>query len=250
MIGLGLSIPQVAVRGGGGGFSPESLFANGEAGAWYDPSDLSTLWQDAAGTIPVTADGDPVGRVGDKSGNGHHLTQSTTAAKPAYRTDGMLHWLAFDGVDDFLSVVNAIKTTVSDWSFFIGARITAASDGPFFFDSQTGRLAFGSPGDAGESTGYFDGSWKTTSATFGVDHVNSYLLSGGGVVRVDGSQALSDTYTQKAISGTTRVGGEYNAPRHFITGRIYGIVLVDRAVTVAERDGNEAFLANKAGITL
>ena len=27
---------------------------------WLDPSDLSTLWQDAAATVPVTADGDPV----------------------------------------------------------------------------------------------------------------------------------------------------------------------------------------------
>lgn len=34
MIGLGLSIPQVAVRGGGG-FSPASLFANGETGGVY-----------------------------------------------------------------------------------------------------------------------------------------------------------------------------------------------------------------------
>ncbi|PIE10063.1 MAG: hypothetical protein CSA72_10645, partial [Rhodobacterales bacterium] len=37
--------------------------------AWYDPSDLSTLFQDAAMTIPVTADGDPVGAVQDRSGN-------------------------------------------------------------------------------------------------------------------------------------------------------------------------------------
>lgn len=42
------------------------LFANGEQGAWYDPSDLSTLYQDAAGTIPVTAVGQPVGLILDK----------------------------------------------------------------------------------------------------------------------------------------------------------------------------------------
>lgn len=34
---------------------------------WLDPSDLSTLFQDAAGTIPVTADGDPVGVWLDRS---------------------------------------------------------------------------------------------------------------------------------------------------------------------------------------
>lgn len=46
---------------------PLSLFSGGEQGAWYDPSDLSTMFQDAAGTIPVTAAGNPVGLVLDKS---------------------------------------------------------------------------------------------------------------------------------------------------------------------------------------
>jgi hypothetical protein len=43
------------------------LFAAGEAGAWYDPSDLSSMWQDAAGNTPVTATSDPVGLILDKS---------------------------------------------------------------------------------------------------------------------------------------------------------------------------------------
>ena len=36
-------------------------------GAWFDPEDLSTMFQDAAGTVPVTAVGQPVGLVLDKS---------------------------------------------------------------------------------------------------------------------------------------------------------------------------------------
>ena len=31
------------------------LWRNGEQGVWYDPSDLSTMFQDAAGTLPVYA---------------------------------------------------------------------------------------------------------------------------------------------------------------------------------------------------
>ena len=50
-----------------GGFSPASLFAGGIAGAWYGPSDLSTLFQDSAGTTPVTTTGQPVGLMLDKS---------------------------------------------------------------------------------------------------------------------------------------------------------------------------------------
>ena len=44
-----------------------SIFANGEQGFAYDPNDLTTLFQDAAGTVPVTGAGQPVGLVLDKS---------------------------------------------------------------------------------------------------------------------------------------------------------------------------------------
>ena len=45
----------------------KSLFANNEQGFAYDPNDLTTLYQDAAGTISVTAAGQPVGLILDKS---------------------------------------------------------------------------------------------------------------------------------------------------------------------------------------
>lgn len=45
----------------------KKLFANGEQGFWYDPNDLSTMYQDATGTVPVTSVGQPVGLVLDKS---------------------------------------------------------------------------------------------------------------------------------------------------------------------------------------
>ena len=43
------------------------LFSNGEQGFFYDPNDLTTMFQDAAGTSPVAAAGQPVGLVLDKS---------------------------------------------------------------------------------------------------------------------------------------------------------------------------------------
>jgi hypothetical protein len=74
-----------------------SLFANGEEGSWYDPSDISTLFQDAAGTIPVTADGDPVGLMLDKSGNGNHAIQTVSADRPVYDVNSSMEYLAFNG---------------------------------------------------------------------------------------------------------------------------------------------------------
>jgi hypothetical protein len=87
-------------------WSPRTLFAAGEQGVWYDPSDRATLWQNVAGTIPVTAPGQLVARVDDKSGQGNHLLQSAAAAMPVYQVDasGRPH-LQFDGVDDRMQAV-------------------------------------------------------------------------------------------------------------------------------------------------
>lgn len=77
------------------------------AAGWWDPSDLSTVWQDSARTTPVTADGQPVGCVDDKSGNGRNATQATSSRRPLWRTSGGFSWLEFDGVDDALTFSDA-----------------------------------------------------------------------------------------------------------------------------------------------
>jgi len=61
-VGLG-SIAAFGRRG----FTPASLFAQGQPGVWYDPSDLGTLFTDSAGTTPVTAVEQAVGLILDKS---------------------------------------------------------------------------------------------------------------------------------------------------------------------------------------
>lgn len=76
------AVGKVGLRASAAPFSPSQLFAAGEQGVWYDPSDFSTMFQDAAGTTPVTAVEQPVGRILDKSGRGNHATQSTSASRP------------------------------------------------------------------------------------------------------------------------------------------------------------------------
>lgn len=62
------------------------IFAT-HTGIWYDPQDLTTLFQDAAGTLPVYRPGTglvdpPVGLMLDKSGGGYHASQSTPTYSP------------------------------------------------------------------------------------------------------------------------------------------------------------------------
>ena len=85
-----MSAYSIATRGLAGRKIPQGtltpigtlLFSGSEPGAWYDPSDMSTLWQHSAGTVPVTAVEQPVGRMLDKSGRGNHATQATTTKRP------------------------------------------------------------------------------------------------------------------------------------------------------------------------
>lgn len=67
MLGFNLRPGRTAPTGAvASSTAAQSLFRNGEQGVIYDPNDLSTLFQDRAGTTPVTAAGQPVGLMLDK----------------------------------------------------------------------------------------------------------------------------------------------------------------------------------------
>ena len=85
----------------------ENLFANNEQGFFYDPNDLSTMYQDAAGTTQVLLTGQPVGLIKDKSGNGLNATQVDSSKRPLLKS--IPYFLEYDNVDDVL-VVNIAET--------------------------------------------------------------------------------------------------------------------------------------------
>ena len=147
-LGLRLGTRQV-----GGSFSPASLFAAGEQGGWYDPSDLSTLFQDTAGTVPVTATGQTVARINDKSGRGNHLTQATAASRPQYQIDANgLPYLLFDGTDDWF-ISPTITPGIDKAQVFAGVRkLSDAARGMLWemgVGFQTGSTALQAPSTNG-----------------------------------------------------------------------------------------------------
>lgn len=77
-----MTIARALSAGNSLDYAVASLFANSEVGAWYDPTDMSTLFQDSAGTTPVTALEQSVGRMLDKSGRGNHALQETSGNRP------------------------------------------------------------------------------------------------------------------------------------------------------------------------
>ena len=102
----------------------KSIFASNEQGFFYDPDDLSTMFQDTAGTVPVTGIGQPVGLMLDKSGRNNHARQTDSARKPKLQRNATTgaYYLAFDGVDDFLQTDSIDFTATDKVSLFAGVR--------------------------------------------------------------------------------------------------------------------------------
>lgn len=103
-------------------------FALGEVGFLFDPSNLSSLYQDSAGTIPVTAEGQPVGRVLDLSGNGNHAVQANNLYRPVLNkdTNGCFS-LSFNGSNQWLQVPSLNLSATDKISIFTGVYANTGS---------------------------------------------------------------------------------------------------------------------------
>jgi hypothetical protein len=111
---------------------------SGSQGVWYDPSNLTTLFQDSAGTTPVTTAGQTVGKILDKSGRGNDATQ-TGSARPAYATSP--DRITLDKVDDRLIVT----VPVGGWN---GTMVLGTTSGTASYgvDIPAGAYDIGSDG--------------------------------------------------------------------------------------------------------
>lgn len=250
-----------------GPFSPVTLFANDEQGAWYDPSDLSSMFQDAAGTIPVTADGDPVGLRLDKSGNGNHGSQTTAAARPLYRTDGTLHWFEYDGVDDFfvtpsfawgsdqvfcsMGIRKNNDTSVGVFTEFSANGVT--TDGGFFMfhSSATTPTGFGwgARGTTFRSANVTNGFPAPITVVYSglantaTDNVRSRVNGGTFVTQLNSLGAVP--FGTHALYSGARAGATF-----FLNGREYQTILRNVTPDTTTLTATEQYIAAKTGVTL
>jgi hypothetical protein len=174
----------------GGGFNPASLFTGGAQGAWYDPSDMSTLFQDSAGATPVTAVEQPVGRMLDKSGNGNHATQATGSRKPTLSARKNLQLYSED---------------LSNAAYRKGGITVSASPANTFSNGKAGNLVT----NDGSTTHYFDtyptnyglATGTMISHSFFIKNVNATMVR----VRTSPSGGAADiNLSTLAVSG---IGG-------------------------------------------
>jgi hypothetical protein len=249
MIGIGLGLTMQ--RGGAGVFSPLSLFANGEAGAWYDPSP-DTCFTDTAGTTPA-GEGDAVARVNDLSGNGNHATQATVAARPTLeKTAGGLWYLDFDGVDDSLEVDG---TSIKDFTLVAGVESGPAKQQVIYsgFVSSSNRVVF-YPNDRILGTGGGRLFVNTTNliSEAGVNQTAPQVFtgrssSGDHYLRRDGASIGTSSSASSAdmFPGTI---GNFNSEQPLL-GKVFSLILREGDLG-AILSQTEAYVAAKTGVTL
>lgn len=260
MWGTGFEIAALSARGRQD-FVP--LPINGLA-AWYDPSDLSTLWQDEACTVPVTASGQTVALMLDKSGNDRHFLRATEAARPSYQASGGLHWLQCDGVDDGMATA-AFGWGGDEVTAITGVRkLSDAAPGVVFEFAEggvgangrfgllapsttlTNRVAFISRGTASASA-VATASAFAAPATLAIACLGK-ISSDTSLLRINGVQVAQSTGDQGA--GTFGTYPLYLGSRggNAFNGHFYGMALYSRVLAPAELEQAEAWMTAKAGV--
>ena len=252
------------------GWHPGWMFRGGAQGAWYDPADLATLFQDSAGTVPVAAAGDPVGLMRDKSGNGNHAIQVTAAARPVYRNVGARHWLEFNGVNQFL-VTPTITPGTDKAQVLIGLQKLANSGSGIVIEhsvdlnTHPGTFYLLAPVTSGAVRSYgatskgsamaiaFMAGNSIPSPSTNVVSMHSDIGADNLTVRADGSivvQSVANQGTGNFLANPIYIGmrGGVSIP---FNGNIYGLILrfgpnlTDEEITRAER-----YIATKTGVAL
>lgn len=246
-----------------------SLYASREQGAWFDPSDLTTMFQDAAGTTPVTADGQPVGLIRDKSWRSNHASQATTARRPTYKTDGTHHWLAFDGTDDCLvtgnvnlsggdkvTQITAVEPTVDtgthqSFAEFSAATATNAGSFAMYWDRSSGLFNAYSRGTASPTASH--AATKARGIVGAALMVATYDIAGDlSTMRFNGTAVPNGT----ADKGAGNFGnypiyiGRRGGTSLPFSGKFFGLVIRAGLTAAPALTLAEGWMAAKMGLTL
>jgi hypothetical protein len=245
------------------------LFANGEQGFWYDPNDLTTMWQDQAKLLPVTGEGQPVWHILDKSGNNNHAFATSSATRPILRQNAITgaYYLEFDGSDDFLRTNNIDFTATDKVSVFAGVRKLSdaasgivcelstnsfSADGSFYLatpvtTSPPGTDGFNLRGTTAINRTHITISPASVMYTASGDIGNKAIVfRTNGVTRVSG---LVDVGTGKLGSYPLYIGRRGGVSLAF-NGHIYGLIGIGKLVSDNETANIEKGLAKRLGVTL
>ena len=254
------------------GFSAviSSLYNKNEQGFAYDFNDLSSMFQDTAGTIPVTTVGQSVAKVLDKSGRGNHLIQSTLASRPILRQNSTTnaYYLEFDGVNDFL-VSSAIVafSTKKEVTLFAGLRKLSDANAGIVVElsptaiNNNGAFYLAAPNSTGANLAF--GSKGTKLIAAKTEDVFAAPISGVfyGYANIT-TPICSSYFNAGAMQSFTTSQGAANYGNHLLyigrrggaslpfAGHLYSLVVTSRAMTTDEQNSVKSLIAKNVGVTI
>lgn len=164
------------------------IFESRAQGFWYDPNDLSTLYQDAGMTTPATETGDPVVLMLDKSGNNNHLNlvNATLTVGENNSIDFADGYGDITNKDDLFSDIKSISGSFSfqfnsldddKWVLFVSpVSYPSTRIGLGSFNSASTIKLYGRRADSDSVQNISIGAiqaFKPFSASFTIDYVNA-----------------------------------------------------------------------------
>lgn len=236
---------QHGILHGGSSFLPTDI-AN--LVLWLDANDLTTLFQDAAGTTPAT-DTSVVGHWADKSDQGNNVTQSTTAFKPTYLTgiENGLPVIRFDGSDDRLaSAAFAGGNLTQPTHIFAVAKISAIDGQRFLYDGigASNRNAIFSLSAGGDKWAIFSGaSVNDTTATTDLLLFEALFNGASSTLTVNGTPFVSGDPGAQVLSGIT-VGASHSGAVPWI-GDVDEVMVYDAEISAVNIAKIETYVADK-----
>lgn len=237
------------VRGRGiPSWTPANLFLAGASGAWHDPSDLSTIWQDDAGTVAGAVD-QPVGKLEDKSGNARHLTQATAAKRPMLRLSGSTYYLEFDAVDDMLSASFAFTQPYTR----IGLIQQRTHTGKYLMDGAVSNSAALFQDSPSPEIGLFAGAAVSpvtadlALTTWGV--VTEIYDGASSKIAVDNNAYATGSPGTTGAGGIT-LGSQGGAGANFSDLLLGDLVFIAGVMSDADIAATRTYMGNKAGLSL
>lgn len=251
-----------------GAASPADLFGSGQKGGWWDFNNPATLFADTGRTTLITASGQQVAGVTDLSGNGLHLSQSTSTRRPTFGagSDGR-GALTFDGVDDCLTSIAALDLAASQVTVLAAFRKTsdaapgtiveagtnaAATAGTFWLTSPHtaagANVRWGSRGASGEGAAQLTGIGAPSTlvvAAIGdtVSPLASLRSAGGSPATATTAQGGGNYSAQ-----TLHIGARNNGASRWFSGTITELIIRAGALSEGDISSLTDYLLAKAGV--
>ena len=230
---------------------------------WLQARDLTTLFQNVAGTTPVTTSGEVVGTWNDKSGTSFNMTaQADDTTRPTFTESAGVQWVDGDGTNDLLVRAAAPFFAAGAASFFFAMRASAtnASGDSVLSECNSGDnaplylplRAFSTVTDAagfirnGANTELINSVLDATNVFDGADHVIGVVDTGSLLTLwFDGVEKTGVAYTRSGTLTANRFslfGVARGTPNLWFATRIYESACYTKALDDTEAGDLSTYL--------